>query len=246
MRESLDLDRIASQLEALEETIILRLIDRAQYRVNAVVYEPGKSGFSGEDHASLFEVRLRYHEEMDAVFGRFEVPEERPFTAGLPRPRRIVRMEPGTLEVEDFDVVNLTSSIRSAYLRLVPVICPSGDDGQYGSSVEHDVHALQAISRRVHYGALYVSESKYRGNRDLYDALIDGGDTAAIEAALTRPEVEDRICGRVRMKVDRVQSQTDPSIRRLIDPSAVTAFYREVVIPLTKRGEVQYLLSRRR
>ena len=77
-----ELHLIAAQLEGLEETIITKLIDRAQFKANLVAYEAGKSGFDGAENESLFDLRLRYHEEMDAYFGRFCVPEERPFTPG--------------------------------------------------------------------------------------------------------------------------------------------------------------------
>ena len=88
MRGSLlELSNIASILESLEETIIFKLIDRAQFCSNPVIYKPGKSEFPGEEK-SLFELRLFYQETMDAVFGRFMCPEERPFCKGLPKPRR--------------------------------------------------------------------------------------------------------------------------------------------------------------
>ena len=53
-----DLDKIATDLEGLEETIIARLIDRAQFRRNRPTYQPGKSGFTGEGALSLFALRL--------------------------------------------------------------------------------------------------------------------------------------------------------------------------------------------
>ncbi len=42
----------------------------------------------------------------------------------------------------------------------------------YGSALEHDVMALQAISRRVHYGAIYVAESKFNSQEKLLRPLI--------------------------------------------------------------------------
>lgn len=36
--------------------------------------------------------------------------------------------------------------------KILPAVCPSGDDGHYGSSANADIIALQAISKRVHYG----------------------------------------------------------------------------------------------
>ena len=73
-----DLSSIAANLEGLEETIIFMLINRAQFAQNQMIYEPNASGFEGAEGRSLFEVRLRCHEEMDAEFGRFSAPEERP------------------------------------------------------------------------------------------------------------------------------------------------------------------------
>ena len=85
---TLNLSTIAAQLEGLEETIIQKLIDRAQFAANAAAYRPGESGFASAGDKSLFDLRLRYQEEMDAAFGRFKVPEERPFHSDLPDPHR--------------------------------------------------------------------------------------------------------------------------------------------------------------
>ncbi len=241
----LDLDRIAARLEGLEETIILRLIDRAQFRANLAVYEKGRSGFEGAGDASLFELRLRYHEEMDAVFGRFRVPEERPFTAGLPESRRRVVLADQDLAIDDFDAVNLSAEILAAYRALVPRVCQPGDDAQYGSAVEHDVHALQAIARRIHYGAMQVAEAKYRADATQYRGLIEARDTREMEARLTRPEVERRVLERVADKVAALQARVNMAVRIAVDPEAVQQFYSEAVIPLTKKGEVLYLLARR-
>jgi chorismate mutase len=242
----LRIETIAETLEALEETIILRLIDRAQFKANQIAYERGKSGFQGEKVKSLFELRLRYHEEMDAVFGRFLFPEERPFNRDLPEARRKVYGVPTSLDLPDYNAVNLTSEVKARYLSLVPRICRDGDDGQYGSSTEHDVYALQAISRRIHYGAMFVAESKYRLDRQVYDGLIRRNDRQGIGNHLTRPEVEEQICRRVVIKTDKIQAEANRRIRTLIRPEVVRDFYRNTVIPLTKEGEVLYLLHRRR
>ena len=241
---SLDLNLIAAHLEGLEETIIHRLVDRAQFHANAVAYESGKSGFENATDESLFELRLRHHEEMDAVFGRFVVPEERPFHRDLSSASRSVSLPYSPLRIGDLDLVNLTPDIVSAYIDLIPRLCPIGDDGQYGSSVEHDVMAIQALGRRIHYGALYVAESKYQSQPDEYQAAIDTGNRGRLVDLLTRPEVEKRILGRVREKVDYVQATLNTSVRTHVDPETVMALYRETIIPLTKEGEVRYLLAR--
>jgi chorismate mutase len=239
-----DLEKITSLLEGLEETIIFKLIDRAQFRLNPAVYMPGQSGFAGAAQQSLFSLRLRSQEEMDARFGRFCVAEERPFCARLPRPRRTAALPPTGLCIEDINAVNLSGKILSTYLDLVPRICRKGDDGHYGSSVEHDVYALQAIARRIHYGALYVAESKFLHDRSRYTRLILEKDVKGLISLLTRPGVEDRIMVRIRDKVDFAQANVNRTSRHVIDSGVVFRFYRAAVIPLTKRGEVLYLLNR--
>jgi chorismate mutase len=240
----LSLDIIAARLEGLEETIISKLIDRAQFAVNETIYQTGKSGFITEPHRSLFEVRLWYQEEMDAKFGRFQVPEERPFSAGLPSPMRIVHLQDDFLAMQDVFSISLAPDIRESYLRLVPHMCKPGDDGQYGSSTEHDVFALQAISRRIHFGGLYVGESKYRQEPEICKDLVKKDDTDTLWAKLTRKNVEDAIIERVREKVAYLQGRINMQVRHKIDPEIVLQYYRDTIIPLTKKGEILYIKKR--
>ncbi len=240
-----NLKSIAAFLEGLEETIISRLIDRAQFKHNTVVYEPGRSEFRNMRRKSLFDLRLEYQEKMDALFGRFRVPEERPFTKPLPGPRRRNAQSDDFLELSDLNSVNLTNDIKNCYLRTLPVICELGDDGHYGSSVEHDVYALQAMSRRVHYGAMYVAEAKYREDPEGYGAMIAAKDTDALMKRLTRKKVEHMILIRVREKVKHMQARVNQKVRKTVRPRAVLNLYEEFIIPLTKKGEVLYLLNRR-
>ncbi|MGB7566585.1 MAG: hypothetical protein WBM07_01885 [Chitinivibrionales bacterium] len=242
----INLSTITEHLEGFEETIVFKLIDRAQYKMNSIVYEHGKSGFNGAGNKSLFELRLRRQERMDAQFGRFCVPEERAFTKHLPKPRRKVDLPDTGLFCEDFNVVNLTEDILKAYQELLPRLCVKGADGHFGSSVEHDVYALQAISRRVHYGALYIAECKYRSGPDIYRAIIEAGDTHALQSLLTRKDVEEAIITRVRKKMASAQARINDRVRNFIDPDIMVRFYRDRIIPLTKKGEVTYLLNRKK
>ncbi|MCL2181858.1 MAG: chorismate mutase [Chitinispirillia bacterium] len=242
--EELNLDNIASRLEGLEETIIHRLIDRAQWCVNEASYAHGQSGFINEELRSLFELRLWYHEEMDAKFGRFCVPEERPFNGALPAPQRTVNLPETGLHIRDFDEVNFTDAVLASYRLLLPKICPAGDDGQYGSSVEHDVYAVQAIARRLHFGALYVAESKYRADVDGYRQLIEKKDKDALLDKLTRPDVEKKIIARVKEKVKQVQATINKAVRVEVKPESIIVYYKDFLIPMTKQGQIIYLLNR--
>ena len=244
MPDTFNLANISALLEGLEETIIFKLIDRAQFRFNPSVYKPGKSRFAGAARQSLFSLRLWHQEKMDALFGRFCVPEERPFCKGLPKTRRTVSLPPTGLHIKNMDAINLTVKIMAAYLKLVPRICRPGKDGHFGSSVEHDVYALQAIARRIHYGALYVGECKFRSDPARYTALIRSKDRRGMLALLTRKEVEDKIIGRIRVKVAAAQAKADRGVRHVIDVREMLGFYRDCIIPLTKEGEMLYLFNR--
>ena len=243
--EDLNLDAIAARLASLEETLIYKLLDRAQFALNRGAYEPGKSQFLPPENASLFELRLLYQEKTDVVFGRYLIPEERPFHTGLPDARRRAPWNDRHLRIADFDTVNVSGLILEAYKSFLPELCSQGDDGHWGSSVEHDVICLQALARRVHFGGLYVAESKYRENRDMYGELVRRRDEAALEKSLTRPEVETRVLERVRRKVEAIQSISDPALRILVGPDRIVGFFQSVIIPLTKESEVRYLLQRR-
>ncbi len=87
----LQLDKIADHLQALEETILYRLIDRVQYKMNADIYVVGAHHFKDFRDKSLVEIRMRYQQDMESVFGRFSVPEERPFLENLKKEERRFR-----------------------------------------------------------------------------------------------------------------------------------------------------------
>ncbi|KMQ50890.1 hypothetical protein CHISP_2241 [Chitinispirillum alkaliphilum] len=241
----IDLSFIASKLESFEETIIYKLIDRAQYCRNQVAYKKGKSGFGKEESRSLMELRVYYQENMDSIFGRYCIPEERPFNTLLSPPKRQIELSQKDLYIDNFNKINLTSSILPKYLDLISAICPKGDDGHYGSSVEYDVYALQAISRRIHFGAMYVAESKFRASPSEYQKLIDHNDKDGLLKRLTRPEVESRIIERIAKKTSALQTCSNSNTRNIITPESIVDFYKNTVIPLTKEGEIIYLLNRK-
>lgn len=241
----LRLEVIAAHLAGLEETLIYKLLDRAQFAGNPGAYKPGQSHFKPNEAASLFELRLHHQEKLDTLFGRYLIPEERPFHVGLPAPRRVPPLPETGLVIQDYETVNVTGPIRTEYLKVLPSLCGEGDDGQWGSSVEHDVICLQALARRIHYGSLYVGESKYREAPDRFAAMVAACDDPGLLAAITRAEVEEKVLARVREKVEAVQSVSDPALRRLVDPAVVVDFFRTAIIPLTKEGELRYLYQRK-
>ena len=241
---SLNLQDIASKLESLEETIIFRILDRAQLGRNRAVYQDGVFPLnSGENN--LLSHMMRFHEETHSMLGRYSVAEERPFFANLPEPsEKIVIAKNSELHIDSYNLINLNDKIKDSYFKLLDDIS-AGDDGEYGTTAETDITTLQAIARRIHYGSFYVAESKYQANPDQYRELIEKRDTDSLMKLLTRQEVEDRIIERITIKCESIQSVSNPNIRKKIDSRIVSQFYFDTIIPLTKDGEILYLLNRK-
>ncbi len=243
------LEKVADHLESLEDMILPFLLARAQYRQNPVAYEKGESGYEGRDSESLLDVRLLEHEEMDARAGRYTSPEEVPFNKGLPGPTRKFKRSNADrisgIVLKDGKSIDLSGEIFSAYLALLKRICLPGDDEQYGSSTDKDISAMRVLSERIHYGAMYIAECKFNTDPEGYKRLIKAGDTEGIKAKLTRQDKEIEIVERVRIKVIDFQKYANPKVRHLIDPEVIAEFYRNCVIPLTKKGEVQYLMQKK-
>lgn len=242
---SLNLKKIASKLESLEESIIFRLIDRVQQNYNKNVYNVGIFSFDldGEE-TSLLNHKLLFLEKTDSILGRYTIAEERPFFANLPKPEQEVTIKESELHLNDYGIINLGIDIRTAYEKLLPKITESGDSGNYGTTAEIDISTLQAIARRIHYGSCYVAESKYSDNPKGYDKLINSKDESGLMKLLTRQDIEDKIIERIRHKTEIIQSISNPDIRKKLDSNAVAQFYFDTIIPLTKVGEIKYLMNR--
>ncbi len=98
---------------------------------------------------------------------------------------------PDILEAEA-SKVNFNNILLQKYINaIVPSLTTFGDDEQHGSCTLCDIAALQALSRRVHYGK-FVAESKYRGDPEGYQRLVDANDADGVMALLTH---RYRSCG---------------------------------------------------
>ncbi len=277
------LDQIAGHLELLEETLIYRFLDRMQFAFHPHLYR---------EPESLLQQRLSAHEAMDTDFGRYEVAEEFPFTqqpapatrmqSALTASGAILRKLEGRSEkykeekpriptgIEAGLPPNLSSlrrisqcpAILCSYLDFLVQNGSNEDDMQYGSALEHDVMVLQAAARRIHYGAIYVAESKFCSQEHTLRPLLNewrccaaaanesapGPNALRIQdrilAQITRSEVEQRILQRVYDKTRRIQECSESMLRRYLEPESLRNFYADCIIPLTKRGELAYLCLR--
>lgn len=138
------------------------------------------------------------------------------------------------------------------------------DDGNYGSAATIDVEVLQAVSKRVHYGTFepifchpyfihslratgkFVSESKFVSNPSAFIPHIQTPNRAALEALITKPEVEQRLLQRLRKKAATYaqdfaadgEAVVSSNGSAKIDVDGVVELYESYIIPLTKEVEV--------
>jgi chorismate mutase len=81
---------------------------------------------------------------------RYTSPDEYAFTSPLPKP-----ILP-RLDFDQFiypDNINVNDQIMDFYVQdILPTICKHCDDKNYGSAATKDIEALQALSKRIHFG----------------------------------------------------------------------------------------------
>lgn len=211
--EVLSLDSIRSSLIRQEETIIFALIERAQYRHNAIVYQKGGIGHLGtppgskkidDEELSFLEYMLTGTEALHYAVRRYTSPEEHAFFPHrLPSEKVLEDLEyPKDLlsSVGGASDVNFNPILLRKYVDvIVPAIAVPGDDEQHGSTVLADIAILQALSKRVHYGK-FVAESKYLADPEGYKKLVRARDAKGVMKLLTNAEVEAKVLQRARLK----------------------------------------------
>ncbi|KAL0800908.1 hypothetical protein Bca101_056083 [Brassica carinata] len=243
--ESLALDSIRHSLIRLEDSIILNLLERAQYRYNADTYDEDDftmEGFQG----SLVEFMVRETEQLHAKMERYKSPDEHPFF-------------PQVLLHHCADSININKKVWNMYFKhLLPRLVKPGDDGNNGSSALCDTMCLQArnfwhiLSKRIHYGKV-VAEAKFRENPAIYETAIREQDRTQLLRLVTYETVEEVIKKRVEIKAkifgqditindSDTGGAADPSYK--INPILVAKLYGEGIMPLTKEVQIEYLLRR--
>ncbi len=245
MNPQLLLNNIRGVLTRLEDSIIFALLERAQFKCNQKIYQPA-CWPEPESRESIMGFLLRETEKSHALLRRYTSPDEHPFCQGLPAPiLPELRFDENPLRPNQ---VNLNHTIRSLYEeRIIPFICQPGDDSQYGSSAVCDVHCLQTLSRRIHYGK-FVAECKYRDETDAFLEPLQRGDREALHRLITDERTEQQVLQRVKRKAvsygggGKVSPGSEGSLG--IEPEKVAEVYRQWIIPLTKQVEVLYLLQR--
>ena len=95
-----------------------------------------------------------------------------------------------------------------------------------------------------------MSESKFRDDPAAFIAPIRARDRAALEALITKPEVERKLLQRLRKKASLYALNFTPDgeplsddAARKIDVDGVVELYEHYIIPLTKEVEVRPVLA---
>jgi len=248
--KALDLENIRFQLIRLEDTITFHLIERVQFPLNRTIYEPGGVKIPNSP-LSLLDWMLRETERVHSLVRRYQSPDEYPF---FPEALKTPILQPLNYpKILHPNTVNINAEIKQKYIEAVlPLVCKKyarEDRGEtqenYGSAATCDVACLQALSRRIHFG-MFVAESKFQAETDRFVELIRKKDRIGIDKAITNAAVEAKVLERLRLKAKTYG--TDPSIgvegHEKINVDAVVTMYKEMVIPLTKIVEVEYLMQR--
>lgn len=244
----LDLNNIREALVRMEDTIVFGLIERSQFYSSPSVYEPKK--FLANFDGSMLDWFLLQVEMTHSQVRRYEAPDEIPFFPKQLKPTILPPINYPKILAKYSSEINVNDEIKRFYVAdIVPqVSCKVGDQQEnLGSVATCDVDCLQAISRRIHFGK-FVAESKFQHNPQLYIKLIQAKDVAGIEENITNKAVEDKILERLQIKAESYG--TDPSLKysqhkqSKVDPKVISKLYKDYIIPLTKKIEIDYLLRR--
>lgn len=245
----LQLPNIRQALIRMEDTIVFDLIERSQFYSSPSVYEPNKyniPNFNG----SFLDWSLLQMEKTHSQVRRYEAPDEVPFFPDELLPPILPPVEYPSVLASYTKEINVNKEILNFYVNeIVPQIsCKAGDQQEnLGSVSVCDIDTLQALSRRIHFGK-FVAEAKYQADKEGYKKLILAKDIKGIEESITNSAVEEMILDRL---VEKGKTYgVDPSMRysqnpqSKVQPEIIAKLYKDYVIPLTKKVEVDYLLRR--
>ncbi|RLV92566.1 Chorismate mutase [Spathaspora sp. JA1] len=245
----LDLANIRQALVRMEDTIVFDLIERSQFYSSPSVYQKNKFDIPNFD-GTFLDWALLQMETAHSQIRRYEAPDETPFF-----PSRILKpilppINYPKILANYSDEITVNAEIMDFYVKeIVPqVSCKEGDQLEnLGSVSTCDIEALQAISRRIHFGK-FVAEAKYQSDKPAYIKLILTKDIKGIEDSITNSAVEQKILERLVIKGESYG--TDPSLKysqnpqSKVDPKVIAKIYKDWIIPLTKKVEIDYLLRR--
>lgn len=101
-----------------------------------------------------------------------------------------------------------------------------------------DRAVVDAVCRRLHV-VLEIARAKAAGQTPRFRSLVATRDAAGLEQAITQPAVEEQVIARaVKLARERRAAGVPANF-----PDRVAAIYREWIIPLARRVQVETLLA---
>ncbi|SCU92338.1 LAMI_0E09846g1_1 [Lachancea mirantina] len=244
----LDLKNIRDELVRMEDTIIFNFIERSHFPTCPAVYKKKGSDISIPDFdGSFLDWALMQSEITHSKLRRFESPDQTPFFPDKIEKPILPSINYPRVLASYSSEVNYNPAIKEVYIdQIIPLISTCNEESweNLGSVATIDIDCLQSLSRRIHFGK-FVAEAKFQASRALYAKLIEDRDIEGLYENITNSAVEEKILERLCVKADVYG--VDPTNReghRKITPEYLVKIYKELVIPLTKKVEIDYLLRR--
>jgi chorismate mutase len=121
-------------------------------------------------------------------------------------------------------------------MRVLPVICRADEDDMARKCIAIDHDCLDAVARRLHLATVVASRKK-QDNIRFIQALERGASDTELEEAITHPAIEEEVLRRIRLLADAANAQEGT-------PDRILTVYREWLIPLSRRVQVEFLQSK--
>lgn len=245
----LKLENIRDALVRMEDTIVFDLIERSEFYHSPSVYKEDYfqiPNFKG----TFLQWILLQTEKTHSQVRRYQAPDETAFFPQDLLPSFLPPIDYPRILASYSDQINVNNEIMDFYVQLIVprISCQEGEQREnLGSVTVCDISCLQAISRRIHFGK-FVAEAKYQADKAKYIKYIKAHDARSIEDSITNAAVEAKILERL-VKKGKTYG-TDPSLlysqnpQSKVEPSVIADIYKDYIIPLTRKVEVDYLLRR--
>ena len=222
----MNLNDIRTTLQDCEYSIIYALLERSRWKYQSSLYTNKKS---------LFFQLLKDTETIHEKAGRYNNPEEHPFTSITLTNTNHKRFQLNQLLESNHKTINHNQVILKYYTKtILPLICQPGHDDNMGSAITADINLLQAISRRCHLGKV-VAAIKLKDSPQLYQNCQNNQD---ILDTLTNQLVEKKILTRIHDKTNIIKD-ISPHAKN-INPQDIKNIFSQIII-ITKNIQVDYL-----
>jgi hypothetical protein len=219
----ISLDELRIKINQLNTSIISGIKDRSRYLLSEGIYtEEFKDGLS------WFKYRLKQEQNLDAEFGRFLYPIQRPLVFSreeLAKP--LVGRE--VSEQDNFFDLDLSEKIVSAYKELIKQICEEGEDkGSYGEITKLDVNNVLTLNERTVAFGEQVALYKIENDSELKKIK----DKEKIKEKLVRKDRESEVIEVMKKKAQALEIENFGAIEE----------FSKKLINITLEAEIEYIL----